>query len=85
MKFDLNQALGSLEKICLDYYVAAQIERLLMKGQNQLDLWYLSLTIVSLGYTYLASIMILALRVIENKKILRVFLCNCIRKIEQTW
>ena len=34
MKFDLNQALGFLEKICLDYYVAAQIERLLMKGQK---------------------------------------------------
>ena len=34
-----------------------------MKGQ--LDLCYLSISIVSLGYTYLAKIMIVALRVIE--------------------
>ena len=34
MKFDLNQALGFLEKICLDYYVAAQNERPWMKGQR---------------------------------------------------
>ena len=31
------------------------------KVKDQIGLWYLSITIVSLGYTYLASIMILAL------------------------
>ena len=36
-----------------------------MKDQDHLDFWYLSVTNVSLGQTYLASLMIIALTVIE--------------------
>ena len=36
--------------------------------KNELDLWYLSITNVSLGKTYLANTMILALTVIESER-----------------
>ena len=56
-----------LRKIHLDYYVAAKNEQPWMKGHP--NLWYLSTTIVSLGDIYLASIMILALRVKEKSTV----------------
>ena len=46
------------EKISLDKFVAVRNEWPWMKVKGQLDLWYFYKTIVSLGFTFLASIMI---------------------------
>ena len=56
-----------LRKRCLDRYVEVKMSGLGLKVTGQLDIWYLYKTFVSLGKTFLTSIMISAETVIEKR------------------
>ena len=55
------------EKRCLDRYVVVQMSGLGLKVTDQLDIWYLYKTIVSLGKIFLTGIMISAKQLKKNE------------------